>query len=145
LSRGRSIRSKYWFSVITDPFVRYALTFVSVQIALLLSLSAGLILGKQVSVRRSRARDLTLNNLKDLLAQYATGEELTQVLLEKARAHPNEFLEVLENSLRILKGSAQRRVEQLLEQSDAYQSSIEPNHGSRPPSGSEGCFTVTKS
>ncbi len=111
----------HWFSEISDSFVRYALTFVAVQTGLLLLLSAGLIIGKQISVRRSRTRDVILNGLKDLLAQYAAGEEVTQVLLRKARTHPNEFLEVVENSFRILKGSTQRRVEQLLERSDAYQ------------------------
>lgn len=109
------------FSEIPDPFVRYALTFVSVQIALLLSLSAGLIVVKQIGLRRSRARDLTLNRLNELLAQYTMGEEVTQTLLQEAEIHPNEFLDIIENSLRILKGSAQRRVQQLLERSDAYQ------------------------
>jgi HEAT repeats len=108
------------FSQISDPFVRYALTFVSVQIALLLFLSSGLIVWKQISIRRSRTKDSTLNGLRNLLAQYAVGEEVTQILLQKAGTHPSEFLDVIENSLHILKGSTQKRVEQLLKLSDAY-------------------------
>ena len=120
------------FSEISDPFVRYALTFVSVQIALLLFLSCGLDRLETDQFRRSHAKDLTLNSFRDLLAQYAAGEEVTKALLQKARTHPNEFLRVIENSLQVLKGSTQKRVEQLLKMSDAYRNLL-PQTVNRDP------------
>jgi hypothetical protein len=109
-----------FLSAIQDPFVRYALAIVSVQVAILLLLSFGLVAGKHVLLKRSQARTTRISGLRELFAQFALGSQIASRLDDESGKHPGEFLEVVEESLQVLRGSARRRVEELLEKSHVY-------------------------
>lgn len=102
------------FPLIADGHVRYALAFVIVQAISLLLLAGGLIAGKAIAVRRNGRRQRRIEQLRDRFGQYSFGSAGEPQLLESARTHPSEFLEVWEASLGHLKGSSRRRVEALL-------------------------------
>jgi HEAT repeat protein len=110
------------FTSIADPFVRYALTFITVQAAILSSIVVGLIFGKKLALHRSRISSMRMNSLKELLARYVAGEQVGSELLRTSRLRPKEFHEAVAGSLHILKGSARRLVESLLQESDSYSS-----------------------
>jgi hypothetical protein len=102
------------FSSVADQFVRYALACVVVQTVSLLLLTACLVAGKIIATRWNDRRQRRINQISDLMADYSSGAECQAQLLEAARRHSSEFLEVWEASLTRLKGSCRLRVEGLL-------------------------------
>ncbi len=109
-----------YISYNVDLYVRIAAAFVLVEAAILVLLSLCLIQGKLGMVRRRRLRQERLDALRDLVAQYAGGGQTEPPLLAAAQEWPLEFLDVVEDSLCALKGSARERVEHLLKKSEAF-------------------------
>lgn len=105
-----------WLEQFADPFVRYTLAFVIVQVAVLSSIGVLLIVGKLVRVRWEKSRNARIRQLEELLA--GTGSE--QEALEAARQWPEEFLTVVNYALQSIRGSARLRVIRLLEASALY-------------------------
>lgn len=115
-----------------NPYLRYAEACVAVQAALLLVTTAGLLASKSLSSWYGARRRHNVDSISDLMARHVHLLEDEPALLREAARHPSEFLEVWENSLGSLKGSARDRVRSLLLKSGLH-SALEVRVDERNP------------
>lgn len=101
------------FENLTDPYLRYAAAFISVQFAFLAILVVLLLASKYVRVNWEARRAARISRLEQLLA----APELEQETVAAGRKWPNEFLTVVYYALQAVRGSARQRTIQLLEAS----------------------------
>ena len=113
---GLVILVAQWLERLDDPFVRYAVSFVTVQCTILGILVLFLIASKHVRLRWEWLRASRIRKLEEMLIDPQKDRDL----LRASRKWPEEFLTVAENAVAALKGSARGRVEHLLEHSAVY-------------------------
>ena len=117
-----------WFQFVEDPVVRYAVSFIVVQLAIQSILILGLVVSKHVRTSRETARTARKRQMEELLTQSGSTVEA----LEMARQWPTEFLAVVDSAMQALSGSARRRIAELLVASSPYRSLLGETVGSDP-------------
>ncbi len=104
---------------IRDPALRLALSFIGVQLALLLSMTVALVAAKHFQNIRSASRRKRLLEAEQVLTEFATGGPEAPLLVN-ARRFPDEFLSAIDRTLDWLRGNSRDRVVELFEKTGLF-------------------------
>ncbi len=110
---GVSVFTARQLASIGNVFIRYAVAFIVVQVAVLLTLTLALIAGKVVAIRRENRRSSRVRRLESMLADYVLNHFDRDVLANFVRQNPAEATTVFTGAFRILRGSSRVMVEEL--------------------------------
>ncbi|MFN8007896.1 MAG: HEAT repeat domain-containing protein [Terriglobia bacterium] len=120
------------FGAGADPFVRYMLAFIAVQITLLTLLTLCLVFWKLRVARREREYEAQLQHSRALVTSYVMGDVHESIVLNLSEQFPLAFLDIMEESLRSLKGSPREQMEALFLKTEMFHSLFDPPSARNP-------------
>ena len=108
------------YSGFENRMVRYALAFITVQLAVLLLLAAGLMVSKTISIRLEKVRAVRRQELDKLLTEALLFHRNQTALLAECAKYPNEAEAAFGLALRRLRGEVREEAERLFIESGLY-------------------------
>jgi hypothetical protein len=108
------------YSGFANQVVRYALAFITVQVAVLLLLATGLMVSKTISIRLEKVRAVRRQKLEKLLTEALLFHRDQPALLAACAKYPNEAEAAFGMALRRLRGEVREEAERLFIESGLY-------------------------
>ncbi|MCX6621502.1 MAG: HEAT repeat domain-containing protein [Acidobacteria bacterium] len=130
---GLSMLTARYLIPIGNVFIRYAVAFIVVQVAVLMTLTLFLLVGKVVAIRRESLRSSRVRQLEGMLADYILNRFDREVLASFARQNPDEATTVFTGAFRVLRGSSRLMVEEIFVSCGLYERLVD-EAGSADPS-----------
>lgn len=109
-----------FYSSFGNRIVQYALAFITVQVALLLLVAAGLMVAKTIILRLEKVREAWQRAIEQLLTEALLFQRNQEGLLAACKRHPEQAEAAFGLALRRLRGEVRMEAERLFIESGLY-------------------------